>query len=129
MNANEIINKLNDMKSELLARGWNKGKLETSDGKICLLGARNIVVYGDSLQKTNDEDGESPAFDKDEISNALVAVLMNDPEIRKEMIKESGDFYNTATVWRFNDDECTSFNDVMDLIDRAIVKQKENKSN
>lgn len=125
MDSYEVIDKLNIMKGALMARGWGKTRLEHDDGRICLLGARNIAVYGSTLQEESDN-GAPEGFGKDEITNVLIEALINRPELREGILDtEFNEPDSTTHVWRYNDDNSVEFNDVIDLIDEAIINQKD----
>lgn len=95
---NQIIAVLRDAKEYLFEKGWHKGNYGTVDGPVCLAGACLMVQFGNF-------DQSSPLDDK--ITDTLNAAC-----------KEEG-FTHIAC---FNDAEETSFDDVINVIDKAIKK-------
>ena len=122
----EIINKLNEMKDVLMERGWTKTRLEDPDGSVCLLGARNLVMYGESLYNDSMTGGKD-GYCNDELTVALfnafdmeyIRSFYPDREI-EQIEKESPNL-----VYLFNDSATTGFNEVIELIDAAIIIQKD----
>lgn len=120
MTNEEVIQKLNEMKNILMERGWGKADLVDKSGKVCLLGARNIAV-GRSNEIVNAWVDNDP-YTHDEVSAALVNII-------RSLDTFSGIFSmspsQTAPVYVWNDQIAKNFNDVLDLIDQTIIKQKE----
>lgn len=114
-----VIETLNEMKNVLMERGWCQKKLENEAGNVCLLGARNIAVYGQSLQDMNGEnDGCAIAYSPDKVSNTIVEAI-------HIITGEPITFGSTGYVYAFNDLKGTTFNKVMELLDTAILNEKE----
>ena len=120
MKRNEVIQKLNDMKDVLMQRGWAKSRLEDPEGKVCILGARNIAVYGSTLQDVDDVEAGG-GYQVDEVSIALAEAVPED--FRAEFPHDSDDSINH--VYRYNDHGVKDFNDLLGLIDTAIINEKE----
>lgn len=105
-----------------MERGWGQVELEDDDGRVCLLGARNIAMYGESLMGEDDR-----GYCRDEISAAITPVLdftslvgWAAPRLRVYSQSESA-----GEVYLWNDFVPKSVNDVIALIDDAIIRQKE----
>ena len=121
MEPSEVIQKLNEMKDVLMERGWSRCSLEDNKGRLCLLGARNLVVCGSSLQSEDMEDKREGYF-TDEVTIALTEVM---PDEFIDSYGPRNEVANAHYVYMYNDKIDTQFNDVMDLIDQAIVNQKD----
>lgn len=114
MNTIEILNK---MKDALMEHGWGKSVLQNPGGRLCLLGARNKVM-GYSMDSINCQE----SYKADHISDRIESVLPK--ECRRS--QTTGDTYTRA--WIYNDRYAKSFNDVLDVLDQAILKEKEAQS-
>lgn len=123
MTNEEIIQKLSDMQTILMERGWGKVDLEDpKTGKVCLLGARNIVMgRSNDIPQEWVEEGPDP-YVHDEVSDALVAHILSTYNIQPF---QPSSINPAAPVYIWNDCFAESFNDVLDLIDATIIKQKE----
>lgn len=94
----EVIAILRDAKEYLFEKGWHKGDYGTEDGSVCLAGACLMVQFGNFYQA-------SPL--DDEVTNTL-----------NKVCKEEG-FTNIAA---FNDEDTTSFDDVLNILDKTIKR-------
>lgn len=110
MNTKSVIEALNEMKNVLMERGWNKGAIQAFDGSVCLVGARNLVVGIDNYHPLN-------KYSSDKVSEAIESVL---PESYQKNVCNAG----KTKIWMFNDD-CQSVNEVLDVLDNAIIAEKE----
>lgn len=123
MTNEEVIQKLNEMKDILMERGWGQVELEDDDGRVCLLGARNIAMYGESLMGEDDR-----GYCRDEISAAISPVL-DFTSIYGTWIAPRLRVYSQSEmageVYLWNDFVPMSVNDVIAIIDDAIIRQKE----
>lgn len=107
----DVIEILNRMKDVLIENGWSKRELEDENGSVCLVGARNRV-----LGIVNDSALNSLSYVADSVSDRLESVM---PDGLQRL-----SHYQTR-AWLYNDSVCKSINDVLDIIDKAILKEKE----
>lgn len=123
MNPEEKIETLNKMKDTLMERGWTQTSLENAEGRVCLLGARNIAT-GRSNELASVEEMQAglvtnDPYESDEISDILVSIIV--PQYRLY----TSSLARTGYVYAYNDQIATSINDVLGLLDEAIIKTKE----
>lgn len=111
----KAIEALNKMKDVLIEDGWCKFLLEDEHGRVCLVGARN-KVFGYSMEN---ERG-SQNYEVDYVSE-LIESILPDVHHRRHPVDEE------TRMWRYND-ACESLNEVLDIIDQAIYKEKEMSS-
>lgn len=104
------VEELQKMKDVLMEKGWCQGALiHGGDGSVCLLGAHNIVVHGVVV----------PA----QLSSHLWYQGPTAEALQNELVK--GDWLGYSAVSQFNDWPGRTFNEVLGLIDSAILTEKE----
>ena len=126
MTNEEVIQKLNEMKDTLMERGWTKVDLEDRYGRVCLLGARNVVTgRNNNIVAETFEAGtefsvpaDKDPYGRDEISDLLSSMVTG---IHLYM----GVGTPVAPVYAWNDQIAESINDVLNFLDQAIIKTKE----
>lgn len=94
--------------------GWTRAALEDDEGRVCLVGARNIAL-GIS-NNVNSSDASFISYACDPVTEAIEQVLPDDCRKWKE--------FNCTRMWVFND-RSQSVNEVLALIDDAILAEKE----
>lgn len=109
----ETIDVLNKMKDVLIENGWCKTELQHPNGNVCLIGARNKVMGVLNTQL----DCQS-SYRVDSVSEALENVMPIDCQ-RKHPSED------TTRAWMYNDRYAYSVNDVLAIIDDAIIAEKE----
>lgn len=113
----ETVEVLNKMKDALMEHGWTKSMLQNTEGKLCLLGARNKVM-GYSMDSINNCE---ESYKADYISDRIESVLPAD-------CRRTQEDHAYCKAWIYNDRHAKSFNDVLDVLDQAILKEKEAQS-
>lgn len=111
----ETVEALNKMKDALMEHGWGKTILQNSNGRLCLLGARNKVLGYSMDQNHCDE-----SYRADSVSDRIESVLP------VEYRRHPEEWH--SKMWMYNDRCVHSFNDVLDVLDQAILKEKEVQS-
>jgi hypothetical protein len=96
-------------KDLLIEGGWVKQIGETADGRHCVIGALAKLLKGTNRTTYH----YAICF----LENAI-----------QELNPEDDCDYLSDDVVSFNDRENTTFNDIMDVFDRAIILEKEAKS-
>lgn len=99
----ETIEALNKMKDVLMERGWCVGSISHTNGNVCILGAHNIVVHGETC----------PNLDTGTWYNNPVA----------EALKAEANNMGFEHAHLFNDKYGRQFNEVIEFIDAAIISE------
>lgn len=107
----ETVEVLNKMKDALMEYGWGRRVLQDNEGKLCLMGARNKVL-GYSMDQNRCEDSYKADYISDLIESFLPANCRRLDD-------------TCSRLWMYNDRVAKSFNDVINVIDQAILVEKE----
>lgn len=103
-----IVKTLEDMKSILMERGWVRGCVVNYYGNVCLLGAHNLAIYGQS------------------IPDLKQSMWYDTPEYRAMKVEAEVRGYDLPQ--HFNDTNLRTFNEIIDFLDTIILAEKERLS-
>lgn len=113
----EVIEILQKMKDVLMDRGWCRGSLEDLEGRVCLYGARNVVLTGHA------DVFDLVLADAPYTPDMTVGALHD--AIDSEFVPDGIRSYWRGDLTEWNDNEAQDFNSVIDMIDTAILQQKD----
>ncbi len=104
------IEKLQQVKEHLIVNGWTQHNIYGNDGSACLVGAIRLVT-GHHIDNSSSLDSweTGPGLK----SRELITIL------------ETMAGVDNHHLSNWNDQKTRTFNDVMDLIDLAILSEKE----
>lgn len=95
-----------------MERGWIRTELENSADQVCLVGARTVAIALGGGIGINKYQSDSAS---DAIESVIPAVYLED---------DGYDCEGETRMWVFND-VCKSVNEVLAVIDDAILAEKE----
>lgn len=99
---------IRETRNLLFEHGWTRGKGEADDGRLCILGA---------YQKARGKEGAHWSRvqwePQNEAVRAIATAIGFDPD------SYLGRIAPADAVWRFNDHYAESFDDIVDVLDKA----------
>lgn len=123
-------------KRALVEKGWTKHVLEDDKGCLCTIGAIQYAIHGEAIPNPdyNDEDAYAAYRERRDLSNQVIRTVEQAIPVDRRPIYVDENFNEETQQWYdievvgdpdvadFNDDERTTLDDVLALLDAAIAK-------